>query len=53
MTILAWTLGGFLANLFGRVPFMLCFLMHDYLSSFIWVAAGTFEYVWKKIKKVF
>lgn len=50
MKVIGWTLGAFAANLFGRVPFMLCFLMHDYLSALTWVVAGTVMCIWKKIE---
>jgi len=52
MAAIGYALGAFLMNLFGRVPFMLFFLMHDYLSALIWVIAGTDLCIWEKIKKV-
>jgi hypothetical protein len=52
MKVIGYTLGAFLVNMFSRVPFMLCFLMHDYLSALIWVIAGTDMCIWEKIKKV-
>lgn len=49
--IIGWTLGAFAVNVFfGRVPFMLFFLMHDYLSALTWVVAGTVMCIWKKIE---
>lgn len=50
--MIAWTLGVLSANMLGRTPFMLFFLMHDYLSALIWIATETAVDVWKKIKKV-
>lgn len=49
--MIAWTLGVLSANMLGRTPFMLFFLMHDYLSALIWIATETAVDVWKKIKK--
>ena len=50
MKIFGWTLGAFIVNMFGRVPFMLFFLMHDYLSALTWVVGGTVMCIWKKVE---
>lgn len=52
MKVIGWTFGFLSANMLGRIPFMLFFLMHDYLSALIWIAVETAMDVWKKIKKV-
>lgn len=49
--IISWTLGAIIGNIFARTPFMMLFLMHDYLSAFIWAIADTVQDVWKKVKK--
>lgn len=50
--MIAWAFGVLTANMLSRTPFMLFFLMHDYLSALIWIATETAVDVWKKIKKV-
>lgn len=50
MKAIVWTLGVFMVNMFGRVPFMLFFLMHDYLSALTWVVAVTVMLIWKKVE---
>ena len=39
--IISWTLGAIIGNMLSRTPFMLLFLMHDYLSTLIWVGVDT------------
>ena len=49
--IISWTLGAIIGNMFARTPFMILFLMHDYLGTLIWVMADTALDVWKKVRK--
>ena len=48
--IISW-LGAIIGNTFARTPFMMLFLMHDYLGTFIWVVADTILDVCKKVRK--
>jgi len=50
--MISWTVGTIIGNtLFSRTPLMLLFLMHDYLSTLIWVGVDTVLDVWKKVRK--
>ena len=50
MTI-SWALGALIGNTLTRTPFMMLFLMHDYLGTLIWVVVDTVLDVWKKVRK--
>jgi len=45
------TLGTIIGNAFARTPFMMLFLMHDYLGTLIWVSVDTVWDMWKKVRK--
>ena len=50
--MISWTLRAIIGNtFFSRTPFMLLFLMHDYLGTLIWVGVDTVLDVWKKVRK--
>lgn len=49
--MISWTVGAIAGNIFARTPFMMIFLMHDYLGAFIWAAFDTVMDVWKKVRK--
>jgi len=45
------TFGSIVGNMLARTPFMMFFLMHDYLGAFVWAVADTILDVWKKVRK--
>lgn len=49
--MISWTLGAIVGNTLTRTPFMMLFLMHDYLGTLVWVAVDTILDVWKKVRK--
>lgn len=49
--MISWTLGTIVGNVLTRTPFMMLFLMHDYLGTLIWVVTDTILDVWRKVKK--
>ena len=49
--MISWTLGTIVGNILTRTPFMMLFLMHDYLGTFIWVLVDTILDVLKKVRK--
>ena len=51
MMMISWTLGAIAGNMFARTPFMMLFLMHDYLGALIWAGVDTVLDVWKKVRK--
>jgi hypothetical protein len=49
--MISWTLGAIVGNVFARTPFMMLFLMHDYLGALIWAGVDSVLDVWKKVRK--
>ena len=39
--VIASTVGTMVGNLLSRIPFMLIFLMGDYMNAFIWATIDT------------
>lgn len=47
--VIASTIGTMVGNLFSRTPFMLIFLMGDYVNAFLWATIDTiFDTIRKK-----
>ncbi len=44
-------LGTVIGNALARTPFMMLFLMRDYLGTLIWVLVDTVWDMWKKVRK--
>lgn len=45
------TLGIIIGNMLARTPFMMLFLMRDYVGALIWAGVDTVLDVWKKVRK--